>query len=108
MVVGADGSVQESDIYKARVRNHSKLAYNRVAAWLEGNGDEPEAMAAVNGLDENLRIQDKAAQSMKNLRHFHGRLVWKLLKQDRYLTEMKSVISKWKKRTAPRILLRIS
>jgi len=74
MVVGADGSVQESDIYKARVRNHSKLAYNRVTAWLEGNGDEPEAMAAVNGLDENLRMQDRAAQSMKNLRHFHGAL----------------------------------
>jgi exoribonuclease-2 len=74
MVVGADGSVQKSDIYKARVCNHSKLAYNRVAAWLEGNGGEPEAMAAANGLAENLRIQDRAAQSMKNLRHFHGAL----------------------------------
>jgi VacB/RNase II family 3'-5' exoribonuclease len=74
MVVGADGSVQESDIYKACVRNHSKLAYNSVAAWLEGNGGEPEAMAAANGLDENLRMQDRAAQSMKNLRHVHGAL----------------------------------
>jgi exoribonuclease-2 len=74
MVVGVDGSIQESDIYKARVRNHSKLAYNQVAAWLEGNGGEPEAMAAVNGLDQNLRMQDRAAQSMKNLRHLHGAL----------------------------------
>jgi exoribonuclease-2 len=74
MVVGADGSVRESDIYKARVRNHSKLAYNSVAAWLEGNGSEPEAMAAIVGLDENLRMQDRAAQSMKNLRHVHGAL----------------------------------
>ena len=74
MVVGVDGSIQESDIYKARVRNHSKLAYNHVATWLEGNGGEPEAMAAVNGLDQNLRMQDRAAQSMKNLRHLHGAL----------------------------------
>jgi exoribonuclease-2 len=74
MMDGADGSIQESDIYKARVCNHSKLAYNNVAAWLERNGGEPEAMAAVNGLDENLRMQDRAAQSMKNLRHFHGAL----------------------------------
>jgi len=74
MVVGADGSVQESDIYKARVRNHSKLAYNSVAAWLEGNGGEPEALAAVIGLDENLRMQDRVAQRMKNLRHVHGAL----------------------------------
>jgi len=41
MVIGADGSLQGSDIYRARVRNHAKLAYNGVAAWLEGNGALP-------------------------------------------------------------------
>ena len=74
MVIGADGSLQDSDIYRARVRNHAKLAYNSVAAWLEGNGTVPEAIAAVNGLDENLRMQDRIAQSMKNFRHVHGAL----------------------------------
>ena len=74
MVIGADGSLQDSDIYRARVRNHAKLAYNSVAAWLEGKGTMPEAIAAVTGLDENLRMQDRAAQSMKNLRHVHGAL----------------------------------
>ncbi|MGD0234457.1 MAG: RNB domain-containing ribonuclease [Syntrophorhabdales bacterium] len=74
MVIGADGSLQASDIYRARVRNHAKLAYNSVAAWLEGKGTVPEAIAAVHGLDENLRIQDKVAQDMKNLRHLHGAL----------------------------------
>ena len=34
----------------------------------------PEALAAVSGLDENLRIQDKAAQSMKAFRHLNGAL----------------------------------
>ncbi len=66
--------MQDSDIYRARVRNHAKLAYNSVAAWLEGNGSVPEAIAAVNGLDENLRMQDRVAQSMKNFRHVHGAL----------------------------------
>jgi VacB/RNase II family 3'-5' exoribonuclease len=74
MMIGADGSLQDSDIYRARVRNHAKLAYNSVAAWLEGSGVVPEAMAAVNGLDENLRLQDRVAQSMKNFRHIHGAL----------------------------------
>jgi len=74
MVIGADGSLLASDIYRARVRNHAKLAYNSVAAWLEGRGTAPEAIAAVNRLDENLRIQDKTAQSMRNLRHLHGAL----------------------------------
>ena len=74
MVVGADGSVQESDIYRAIVRNHAKLAYNRLAAWMKGNGSIPDAIAAVNGLAENIRLQDTAAQKMKELRHVHGAL----------------------------------
>jgi VacB/RNase II family 3'-5' exoribonuclease len=74
MVIGADGSLQDSDIYRARVRNHAQLAYNRVAVWLEGNGPMPEAVAAVNGLAENLRLQDRIAQRMRNLRHVHGAL----------------------------------
>ena len=31
-------------------------------------------MVAVNGFEENLRLQDKVAQQMKNLRHVHGAL----------------------------------
>ena len=74
IVVNGDGSVQDSDIYLARVHNQAKLAYNSVAAWLDGNGAVPEALAAVKGLDENLRIQDSAAQKMRNFRHEHGAL----------------------------------
>ena len=74
MVIGADGSLQGSDIYRARVRNHAKLAYNSVAAWLEGNGAVPEEITAVAGLAENLRLQDRAAQSLKSLRRAQGAL----------------------------------
>ncbi len=74
MVMGANGSLQDSDVYRARVRNRAKLAYSSVAAWLEGNGTVPDAIAAVDGLAENLRLQDRAAQSMQNLRHVHGAL----------------------------------
>lgn len=74
MMLGADGSLMASDIYRASVRNHAKLAYNSVAAWLEGNGVVPAAVVAVKGLEENLLLQDKAAQGMKNLRHVEGAL----------------------------------
>jgi VacB/RNase II family 3'-5' exoribonuclease len=74
MVIAVDGSLQRSDIYRARVRNHAQLAYNRVAVWLDGNGPLPEAVAAVNGLAENLRLQDSTAQRMRNIRHVHGAL----------------------------------
>ncbi len=56
MLVGADGSLEDSNIYSAWVHNHAKLAYNSVAAWLENKGDIPEAIAAVQGLAENLQI----------------------------------------------------
>ncbi|MFA6055626.1 MAG: RNB domain-containing ribonuclease [Thermodesulfovibrionales bacterium] len=74
MVIAEDGSLRTSDIYRATVRSHAKLAYNSVAAWLEGNGPMPEALGAVDGLGENLRIQDRMAQSMKAFRHVHGAL----------------------------------
>jgi len=74
MVIGDGGLMQSSNIYRARVRNQAKLAYNSVAAWLEGKGPMPAAVAAVPGLDENLRLQDRVAQQLKALRHEHGAL----------------------------------
>jgi VacB/RNase II family 3'-5' exoribonuclease len=74
MAVTPDGSVAESEVYRALVRNHAKLAYDSVAAWLEGTAGPPPRVAAVRGLDEQLRTQDRAAQAMKALRQRHGSL----------------------------------
>jgi exoribonuclease R len=72
MVIGMDGALEDSKIYKAWVLNHAKLAYNSVSAWLDKEGDIPEEITAVQGLAENLQMQDRAAQRMKKLRHLHG------------------------------------
>src|SRR5580692_4863862 len=74
MEVGADGVVGKSDIYRAAVVNRGKLAYNSVAAWLDGTGPEPAPITRVPGLDQNLRLQDRIAQAMKNRRHQNGAL----------------------------------
>ncbi len=74
MGIDAGGSLLDSEVYKAHVRNRAKLAYNSIAAWLDGNGPIPEAVSSVPGLEENLRVQDKVAQSMKKLRQVHGAL----------------------------------
>ncbi len=74
MTIGPDGSLLESDVYRAAVRNHAKLAYNSVGAWLEGRAPIPQAVTAVEGLAENLLLQDRAAQKMKSLRHAQGAL----------------------------------
>jgi len=74
MVVGADDALGASDIYRAMVRNRAKLAYNSLAAWLEGAGPAPPKVAAVPGLDAQLRAQDRAAQALRRVRHEAGAL----------------------------------
>lgn len=73
-VVNDDGTTAEPEIYRALVRNKAKLAYNSTAAWLDGTGPMPEAMANAPGVDEQIRIQDSAAAKMKEMRHEHGAL----------------------------------
>ncbi|MDP9034248.1 MAG: ribonuclease catalytic domain-containing protein, partial [Myxococcota bacterium] len=74
MVIRADGTVAGSDVYRATVINRSKLAYDSVAAWLDGSASPPPPLAAVRGMDEQLRIQDRVATAMRALRFQHGAL----------------------------------
>jgi len=72
--VAPAGSLSTSDVYGGIVRNHAKLAYNAVDAWLTGRGPLPPAAAAVSGMDEQLRIQDGVAQALGRVRHEQGAL----------------------------------
>jgi exoribonuclease-2 len=74
MQVAENGDLQESSIYRAWVHNHAKLAYNSTAAWLENTGPMPAEISAVPGLEENIRLQDQAAQKMKDFRQSNGAL----------------------------------
>ena len=74
MLVRSDGTVGGSTIYRAVVRNHAKLAYNAVGAWLEGRAPVPPKVAEVRGLDDVLRLQDRLAQALRSLRHQRGAL----------------------------------
>jgi VacB/RNase II family 3'-5' exoribonuclease len=74
MTVNAAGAIEASDIYRARVINRAKLAYNSVAAWLDGKGSAAAPLAAVKGMDEQLRIQDQVAQALKAVRKSQGAL----------------------------------
>jgi exoribonuclease-2 len=74
MVVVDGGEIAGSDVYRATVKNRAKLAYDAVAAWLEGEAEPPGALAAVPGLEENLRLQDRVARSLRGVRHTQGAL----------------------------------
>ncbi len=74
MVVAADASVTQATLYRATVRNHAKLAYDALSAWIDGDGALPDAARAVAGLDVQLRIQDEVAQRLRVQRHAQGAL----------------------------------
>jgi exoribonuclease-2 len=74
MSIEDDGSVGAAEVYRALVRNRAKLAYNAVAAWLDGEAPPPPALAAVPGLEAQIRLQDEVWQSIKLKRHQLGSL----------------------------------
>jgi exoribonuclease-2 len=74
MTVAADGSVTAEDLYPALVHNRAQLAYDATAAWLDGHGEMPPRMAAVPGIDAQVKLQDEAAQWLRKRRHEEGAL----------------------------------
>jgi exoribonuclease-2 len=72
--VSPDGRVVRSDRYPAVVRNHAKLTYDAVSAWLEGRGEAPRAFAARPELADQVRTQDIAARALRQRRIEHGAL----------------------------------
>jgi exoribonuclease-2 len=73
-VVDASGGIKSSDVYRAIVNNKAQLTYNAVGGWLEATGAAPPKVAASADLQAQLRLQDQAAQALKNLRYEHGAL----------------------------------
>lgn len=74
LVVDAEGEVPSNRVYRARVRNHAKLVYERVGAWLEGHAPLPPEVSKVAGLEEQLRLQDEVTERLRTLRRRNGAL----------------------------------
>jgi len=74
MQVASDGTITTGDVYRALVHNKAQLAYESVGMWLEGHADAPPKVTAIKGLAENLKLQDKIADAMRENRHEHGAL----------------------------------
>jgi len=105
MTVSADGSVTKSDVYRAMVHNKAKLAYNAVAAWLDGEAEMPERMRGVKGLDANLKMQDHIADRMRELRHENGALDLETIEARPVMQNGRVVDLKQEKRNNARMLI---
>ncbi len=72
VVVDAEGNVASGDVYRAIVKNHAKLAYDDVAAWLTGRASRLDGVDAQ--IEAQLRAQDRVAQRLRAVRKAHGAL----------------------------------
>ena len=74
--VFTSGEVGQHDVYPALVKNRAKLAYSSTGAWLEGRGPIPSAIAAVPGMEAQLRSQLELSTRLRTLRKKHGALTF--------------------------------
>ncbi|MDQ6698766.1 MAG: RNB domain-containing ribonuclease [Acidobacteriota bacterium] len=74
MVIDRDANIASSDVYAAVTRNRAQLTYRAVGAWLEGSGAPPAKVAASAELQDQINIQDEAAQRMRAARYRMGAL----------------------------------
>ena len=74
VIIGQHGEVIGSTIYRAKVRNKAKLAYDAVSAWIEGKESMPAGIACVPGMDEQIKMQDSLAQQLREKRYLSGSL----------------------------------
>ena len=72
--VNPDGTLQERSAAPALVRNYAKLTYDRIGPWLEGSAPLPEEVAAVDGLEAQLKLQDETLERFLALRERQGAL----------------------------------
>ena len=57
------GEVVCHDVFRAWTRNRAKLAYGSLGAWLAGQGPIPPAIAAVPGMDAQIRLQRETSRT---------------------------------------------
>ena len=74
MTLDSEGVLVDSGVSRARVRNHARLTYSAVAAWLDGTGPAPEALHRLPDLEPQLRLQDELAARLQARRDEEGAL----------------------------------
>jgi exoribonuclease-2 len=73
-VVSPDAQITANDVYPALVCNKAQLTYSAVGEWLNGLNGAPPKVAASSDLQDQLKLQNKVAQSLRAQRYRNGAL----------------------------------
>jgi exoribonuclease-2 len=91
LLVHRDGTVVMTEACRAIVRNHARLVYESVGAWLEGHGPLPEEVAHTPGLEDQLHLQNEAAERLQEQRLRCGALDFETIEAHPVVTDGKVV-----------------
>jgi exoribonuclease R len=72
MRVALEGTMTPVDVYRAVVRNHAKLNYETVGAWLGNGTGPPHAVAQSAALNAQLTLQYECAKRLRTIRRQSG------------------------------------
>ncbi|PWT92160.1 MAG: ribonuclease II, partial [Blastocatellia bacterium] len=68
------GALITRDVYRAVVRNYSKMSYEIVGKWLDKQSEVPDEVSRVPKLEDQVRLQFDAAINLKSARTARGAL----------------------------------
>ena len=68
MTIAPDGTIIASDVYRSRLRNHAKLVYEDIGAWLERRAEAPPEIARDPALGDQILMQEEAARRLRRRR----------------------------------------
>jgi exoribonuclease-2 len=74
MIVKENGDVPESSFYRSSVINRAKLAYEDLGPWLDNKAEVPAKVASLDGLKDQIELQNKAAVRLQAYRTQKGSL----------------------------------
>jgi exoribonuclease-2 len=69
-----DGSLSQYAVYPGYIRNHAKLAYHSISAWLDGIKPPPQPIKQNSDLESQVRLQDYIAKLLRQKRYDEGAL----------------------------------
>lgn len=105
IIVSQNGDVETADIFRAFLRNRAKLNYEEVGAWLDGDGEIPEAIEKTAGLEAQIRLQHEAAKRLREFRKQKGALEFETVEAKPFIENDKITALKIEKRNSARDII---
>jgi len=72
MIFASNGEMKATNFYRALIRNHAKLSYEAIGAWLDGKSGVPDNVRNVAGMEAQIRLQSEIANRLEEFRKKHG------------------------------------